>query len=114
MRKKIIDFIGFIVLIIFMCHLGYWGALIAGGSVAKFIMFCFIGGAAFAQFMARFASDELITKMIRNKDNLDIPRLRNTYNYASVAFILGAVFTFLGLESREAALDAAMRIRYHR
>jgi hypothetical protein len=116
MIKKIIEYTGFAVLIIFMCHLGYWGALIAGSGVAKFTMFCFIAGAAFAQFMARIASDEFLTRFIKNKDkeSLDIPRLRRTYNYASVAFVLGAVFAYLGIESREAALDAAMRIKYHR
>ena len=114
MKRKIIDFIGFIALVIFMCHVGYWGALIAGSSVAKFAMFCFIGGAVFSQYIARFVSDEFIKNWFKNREDLDIPRFRRTWNYASVAFILGAVFAYLGLESREAALDAAMRYRYYR
>lgn len=114
MRKKIIDFIGFIVLILFMCHLGYWGALVAGGGVAKFIMFCFIGAGILAQVAARFASDEFIKNWFKHKKDLDIPRLRSTWNYAGIAFILGAVAAYLGMESRDAALDAAMRYRYYR
>ena len=114
MIKKIIEFTGFAVLIIFMCHLGYWGALIAGSDTAKFIMIIFGGAGILALVAARFASDEFIKNWFKHKKNLDIPKLRKTWNYASVAFILGAVFAYLGLESREAALDAAMRIKYHR
>jgi hypothetical protein len=114
MIKKIIEFTGFAVLIIFMCHVGYWGALITGGGVAKFIMIIFGGAGILAQVAAHSASDEFIRNWFKHKKDLDIPKLRRTWKYASVAFILGAVFAFLGMESREAALDAAMRIKYHR